>query len=102
MAGLVDAFGLDEFLEGDGDDFQVCHQGYVIHIPDIEFELLCPAEAITTMTLCPARDARTHLMPASLLWGIQGHIPRQQRPWSNQRPASYSQAHAKPTSFYII
>ena len=33
VAFLVDAFGLDEFLEGDGDEFQVCHQGYVIHIP---------------------------------------------------------------------
>ena len=51
---LVDTFGLDEFLEGDADDFQVRHQGYVIHVPHIEFELLRPTEVIATMTLRPA------------------------------------------------
>lgn len=53
VAFLVDTFGFDKFLEGDGDDFQISYQGYMIHIPDIEFELLCPAEAIAPMTLRP-------------------------------------------------
>lgn len=53
---LIDALRLHELLKRGGNHLQVRLQRHMIHIPDIEFELLRPTEVISSMTLRPARD----------------------------------------------
>ena len=83
VAGLADAFGLDEFLEGDGDDFQVSYQGHMIHIPDVQFEFLCPTNSITAMTLSPSANTRSYIMSSGLLSRIEWHVLNQEGPGAN-------------------
>lgn len=66
LAFLVDAFGLNKFLEGDTYHFHICHQGYIIDIPDIQFELLRQAKIIANMTLRPYHDNKGHPISATL------------------------------------
>ena len=46
-----DAVTHKHFLDGDEDHFQVGQERAVVHIPHIHFELVCPADGITAMTL---------------------------------------------------
>ena len=45
----------------------------MIHIPNIQFKLLCPTYCITPVTLCPSGDTRTDLMSTDLFFlNIEG------------------------------
>ena len=64
--------------------FYISHQRAMIHIPHIQLKLLCPRDSIASMTLCPARNTRPHLMTTSLLFAIQWEILYQKRSGPNQ------------------
>ena len=65
--GGVDVLPHQHVLDSDEDHSDVRPQRAVVHIPHIQFELLRPTDSITTMTLRPTADARSHLMPTCLL-----------------------------------
>ena len=86
---LRDVRTFQDLLDGQPYHYEIGFQRHVFHIPDIELELLCPRDGITPMTLCPAADARTHLMAAGLLFGIERKILYQQRTRSDQSHVTF-------------
>ena len=56
----------------------------MVDIPDVKLETLLPAQGIASVHLGPARDARTHLVSARLLGGVQGQVLHQQRARAHQ------------------
>ena len=68
IALLRDTITLQHLHDGNPDNFQVCHQRHMIHIPHVQFEFLRPADGIAPMTLRPTRDARSDFMPTGLLF----------------------------------
>src|SRR5690606_19004425 len=58
----ADPFANEDFLHCQEDDFQIQPEGVVVHIPDIELELLFPAQCVTTVHLRPAGDTGPYFM----------------------------------------
>ena len=48
-------------------DKQIKSEAFVIHIPDIQTELLLPGNGITTINLGPTTEARLHMVATGLL-----------------------------------
>ena len=61
----------------------------MVYIPHIQFKLSCPINCVSPVALCPARNARPHLMPARLLFAVQRQVLRQQRSRANQRHVTF-------------
>lgn len=53
---------------------QVCHQRAMVYIPNVQLKLLRPRDCITSMTLCPTRNAWSNFMTTSLFFAIQWKI----------------------------
>ena len=67
MSLLRDVGTSQNFLNGQPGYLEIRQQRYVVDIPDIQLELLRPADGISAMALRPARDSRSYFMPSSLL-----------------------------------
>src|SRR5262249_27690890 len=66
-------------------DRQVEHCAPVVDVPDVERQPIVPRERVAAAHLDEASDARTHLVPASLIRRIAWKILRQEGPRTDQR-----------------
>lgn len=71
------------FLYSQKNNFNIQPHRQVIHIPNIQFEFLCPRDIVPPVDLCPTRNSRTDLMSSGLFLGIQRKILWQKRPRSD-------------------
>lgn len=62
----------------------------MIHIPDIQGELLLPGDGVAPVDLCPAGDTGPHCMTSCLLWRVKRQVAHEQRAWPHQ-PFDYAQ-----------
>ena len=84
LAGLVDAFALDDFEQGAQQDAQVEPEAQVVDVPDVEGELFFPTDGVTAVDLGPAGDAGPDGVAAHLFGGVELEVLHEQRPWADE------------------
>ena len=62
----ADAFSPHDLEQGAAKDPDIEPQAPVIHIPNVGFESFVPGECVSSVNLCPTRDAWSELVTANL------------------------------------
>lgn len=88
LGTLVDAFSFQHLQHGHPEYFHIQPEGDVIYVVDVQLKLAGPADAVAAVHLRPASDAGPDLVAAVLLFGVEGQVFQQQRPWANDAHVS--------------
>ena len=89
MSLLADALTPDHRSERKSHNSNVCHEGLVIHVPNVELKFFIPSQRVPSHHLRHTRDARLDVVAPFLKRGVEGNIFRKQ----GARP---NQAHVAP------
>lgn len=65
--------------QGCPDDRAVGAEGYVVDIPHVKAEFLCPREVVAAVALRPAGNTWAHVVATHLLGGVEGKVLHEQR-----------------------
>ncbi|HQG66912.1 MAG TPA: hypothetical protein PLA32_14160, partial [Smithella sp.] len=63
---MADPFPFEDLPDGHGDDLDVQPQGPVVHIPNIQPELLFPGDGVAAVDLRPAGNFRFYFVSPHL------------------------------------
>src|SRR5215472_5614855 len=83
-----DAAAAQNRSDGAGDNSSIQPQAPMVHVPNIEPELLLPRERVSAAHLRPSGNARKHLVPSRLLWGVTLQVFHEQ--WTRSHHAELS------------
>jgi hypothetical protein len=95
MACRGHAFTGQHLPDRQPEDFQVYQDGPVVDVPNVEAELLFPADRIPSVHLCPAGDTGLHFVSAHLLGGVERQILGQQRARADEAHVAFEYIHQR-------
>src|SRR6266853_1508172 len=84
VSRLAHPFSAENFHEGEKQNPQVEPERSMIDVPYVEPKTFLPGLRVAAVDLCPAGDARAHLMPAGLLGGIKRQVFDEQGPRAHE------------------
>lgn len=84
LSWLADALACENLPDSHPDDLKVQPDRAVIHIPDIQGELLFPGDGIAPVDLRPAGDTGAQCVASRLLRRVERQVAHEQRTWPHQ------------------
>src|ERR1039458_3611137 len=77
-------FAAQDFGDRHPENLDIQQETFIPDVPDVLAETVIPACLIPAVHLRPAGDSRTDLEPDALLFGVEGQVPHEERPWAYQ------------------
>src|SRR4051794_32007472 len=85
VAFAGDVAGPYEGRCGPQEDDEVEAEAPLVDVPDVELELLLPADRVSAVNLRPTGDAGHHVVPARLLAVVERQVLHEEGPGPDQR-----------------
>src|SRR5208283_2412700 len=84
MTRLADAISPHQSQHREVQDFGIEPEALMIHVPNVQLELLLPGEVVSSVHLRPSSDARLHLVATALESRVSGQVFGKQRSRADQ------------------